>query len=183
MADRAHQNAPAFHTHRQLSIIQGRINRGCFRLPICPTKNSHTLVNWPWFAIIYDSSVLGCRSVRRTGWRYCWAVATDIFVPTACFVFLNYCLLLWYHISTLLDDVSWMVYLFLNFVPCFDYFCFNRGFELSVTFVPSISLDNREMPVYMHACSHVGTHTSAVIWQLLKKFYGLFDPLSLLLAP
>jgi len=35
-----------------------------------------------------------------------------------------------------------------DLVPCFDCFGFNHGFGLSVTFLPSITPDNRELSVY-----------------------------------
>jgi hypothetical protein len=89
------------------------------------------------------------------------------------FVFLN---LLRYRISKLLDDVCWMVSLFLNigrlltkslhyidFVPCFDCFCFNRGFGLSVTFLPSFTPDNQELPVLFKTLQQSSTHLQATI--------------------
>jgi hypothetical protein len=58
----------------------------------------------------YDSSILW-----QNRFGYCQAVATNFFVHMACFVLLNSCSrLLWYHISSLFDDVCWMVSLFLN---------------------------------------------------------------------
>jgi hypothetical protein len=48
-------------------------------------------------------------------------------------------------------------------------FCFNRGFELSMTFLSSITPDNQEMPVYtykyMHTrtCARRHTHTQSSI--------------------
>jgi hypothetical protein len=68
-------------------------------------------VNWTWFAVIYDSSMLGCRclAAKQVG-GIVRQLKLILFVAPAGFVFLNYCsLLLRYRISRLLDDVCWMV--------------------------------------------------------------------------
>jgi hypothetical protein len=67
-------------------------------------------VHWAWFAIIlWQQHVTVGVCSDKTGWGYYQTVATDFFVPMACFVFLNYCsLLLQCYISSLLvTSVEW----------------------------------------------------------------------------
>jgi hypothetical protein len=54
-------------------------------------------------------------------------------------------------VSLLLDVILTKKGLHLiHFVPCFDCFCFNRGFGLSVTFLPPITLDSHDLTVHFH---------------------------------
>jgi hypothetical protein len=52
---------------------------------------------------------------------------------------------------------------YIDFVPCFDCFCFNRGFGLSVTFLPSFTPDNRELPVLFKTLQQSSTHLQETI--------------------